>query len=55
MYMHTVVYIYIHIKRDSLVLEGHLNSNAYEKIPIGEDKVVVQNLRKLVNRHKDIA
>ena len=39
--------------RDSLVLEGHLNSNAYEKIPIGEDKVVVQNLRKLVNRHKD--
>ena len=39
--------------RDSLVLEGHLNSDAYEKIPIDEDKVVVQNLRKLVDRHKD--
>ena len=39
--------------RDSLVREGHLNSNAYEIIPIGEDKVVVQTLRKHVNRHKD--
>ena len=39
--------------RVSLVLEGHLNSDAYEKIPIDEDKVVVQNLRKLVDRHKD--
>ena len=39
--------------RDTLVLEGHLHSGSYERVPLDEDKVVVQNLQNHVIRHKE--
>ena len=39
--------------RDKLVLQGHLESDTYEKVSNNEDNNVMKNLKKLVQKHQN--
>ena len=42
-----------HFYRDKLVLNDHLNTDTYERVPINTDKKVMKNLEKLLDKHKN--